>query len=54
VQLLATIRAAETRQKFVELGLDATGTTPEELTAIMAADIARWAPIVKASGFHAD
>jgi len=52
--LLATIRAAETRQKFVELGLDATGTTPEELTAIMAADIARWAPIVKASGFHAD
>lgn len=52
--LSATIRSAETRQKFIELGLDATDTTPEELAAIMAADIARWAPIIKASGFRAD
>ena len=52
--LNATLRSAQTRQKLVELGLDPTGTTPEELTAIMAADIARWAPVVKASGFHAD
>jgi len=52
--LSATMRSPETQQKFVELGLDATATTPEELTAIMASDIARWAPIVKASGFRAD
>lgn len=52
--LAATLRSAQTRQKLIELGLDPTGTTPEELTAIMAADIARWGPIVKASGFHAD
>jgi tripartite-type tricarboxylate transporter receptor subunit TctC len=31
-----------------------TGTTPEQLAAIMAADTARWAPIVKASGFTAE
>ncbi|MDM0075555.1 tripartite tricarboxylate transporter substrate-binding protein [Variovorax sp. J2P1-59] len=52
--LLAAIRSPETRQKLIDLGVDTTGTTPEELSAIMAADIARWAPIVKASGFHAD
>ncbi|MDM0021132.1 tripartite tricarboxylate transporter substrate-binding protein [Variovorax saccharolyticus] len=52
--LLAAIRAPDTRQKLIDLGLDTTGTTPEELSAIMADDIARWAPIVKASGFHAD
>ena len=50
----AALRSAQTRQKLVELGLDPTGTSPEELKALMAADIARWAPIVSASGFRAD
>jgi len=28
-----------------------TGTTPEGLAAIIAADTARWGPIIKAAGF---
>ena len=44
----------EVNERFVNLGLEPTGTTPAELAAIMAADTARWAPIIKASGFTAD
>jgi tripartite-type tricarboxylate transporter receptor subunit TctC len=49
-----TVRTPGVRERLVDLGLEPTGTTPEELAAIMAADTARWAPIVKASGFSAD
>ena len=53
----AIVRALQTpaiRQRLIELGYEPTGTTPEELAAIMAADTARWAPIIKASRFSAD
>jgi tripartite-type tricarboxylate transporter receptor subunit TctC len=42
------------RQRLTDLGYEPTGTTPEELAAIMASDAARWAPIIKASGFSAE
>ena len=45
------VQTRELRARLIDLGLEPTGTTPEELAAIMAADTARWAPIVKASGF---
>lgn len=41
-------------QLLLGLGAEPTGTTPEAFAAILAADIARWTPIVKLSGFHAD
>ena len=57
-QMSAAIRSAlkgpELRERFVNLGYEPTGTTPEQLAAIMAADTARWGPIIKASGFTAD
>jgi tripartite-type tricarboxylate transporter receptor subunit TctC len=52
--IVASLRAPEIRERFLSLGVEPTGTTPEELAAIMAADTARWAPIVKASGFTAE
>jgi len=52
--IINALRAPELRQKFIAVGLEPTGTTPEELAAIMAADAARWDPIIKASGFAAD
>jgi tripartite-type tricarboxylate transporter receptor subunit TctC len=48
------VHSPQTTAKFAELGLEPTGTTSDELAAALSADIARWAPIVKASGFHAD
>jgi tripartite-type tricarboxylate transporter receptor subunit TctC len=52
--IVAAVRTAEIRDRFTALGLEPTGTTPEALAAIMAADTARWAPIIKASGFTAE
>jgi tripartite-type tricarboxylate transporter receptor subunit TctC len=57
-QLNAAINKAlanpELRERFTKLGLEPTGGTPADLGARMAQDTARWAPIVKASGFRAD
>ena len=47
----AAVRTPELKTKFTALGLEPTGTTPEALAAIMAADTAYWRPIIKASGF---
>ena len=47
-------RPPELRERFAKLGLEPTGGTSADLSARMAQDTARWAPIVKASGFRAD
>ena len=52
--IVKSLRAPAVQEKFVGLGIEPTGTTPEELAAIMAADTARWAPVLKAAGFSAD
>jgi len=49
--IVAALQTPELREKFTALGLEPTGTSPQALAAIMAADTARWAPIIKASGF---
>lgn len=46
------LKSADLRGRLIALGIEPTGTTPGELEAIMAADRARWAPIVKAAGFR--
>ena len=48
------LAAPEVRERFLKLGLEPTGGTPADLGRRMADDTARWAPIVKASGFKAD
>ena len=45
---------AELRDRLTKLGLEPAGGSPADLAARMAQDSARWAPIVKASGFRAD
>ena len=42
------------REKYITIGVEPTGTTPEAFAAIIAADTARWAPIVKAISFSAE
>ena len=44
----------ELRERYLKLGLEPTGGSPADLSARMAQDTARWAPVVKASGFKAD
>jgi tripartite-type tricarboxylate transporter receptor subunit TctC len=42
------------RTKLTELGTDVAGSTPEALGALVVSELAKWAPIVKASGAKVD
>jgi tripartite-type tricarboxylate transporter receptor subunit TctC len=48
------LRTPDIRNKLMDLGVEPTGTTPDELASIIAADTAHWAPLVRAAGFAAD
>jgi tripartite-type tricarboxylate transporter receptor subunit TctC len=48
------IKSPEISARLLALGLEPVGSTPDELASRVAEDAARWAPIVKASGFRAD
>jgi tripartite-type tricarboxylate transporter receptor subunit TctC len=48
------LRAPEVVERLQALGLEPVGSTPDELAKRVADDTARWAPVVKASGFRAD
>ena len=56
--LSAAIRTALKSQEVIDslgqMGLEAKSSTPQELTALLNADTARWAPLVKTIGFTAD
>jgi tripartite-type tricarboxylate transporter receptor subunit TctC len=52
--IVDALRTAALREKLLSVGIEPTGTTPEGLAAIMAADTAHWRAIVKATGFTAE
>jgi tripartite-type tricarboxylate transporter receptor subunit TctC len=52
--IASAIKAPEVNERLLALGLEPVGSTPDELASRVAEDTARWAPIVKASGFRAD
>jgi tripartite-type tricarboxylate transporter receptor subunit TctC len=54
VAIASAIKSPEVRERLLALGLEPVGSTPDELARRMADDAAKWAPVVKASGFRAD
>ena len=50
----ATIKAMlardDTQAKLLTMGLDSLTSTPEEFAAFIKSEVAKWAPVVKASG----
>jgi tripartite-type tricarboxylate transporter receptor subunit TctC len=50
----AAIRAADVTERLLKIGFEPVGSNAEELLRRMAEDRARWAPIVRASGFIVD
>lgn len=52
--IVTALGQADVRERLSALGLEPTGTTPEQFARIMAADAARWGPVIQASGFKAD
>jgi tripartite-type tricarboxylate transporter receptor subunit TctC len=48
------MNAPDTRERLKGIGMDPGGLTPEQLTAMMKADIERYRAIVKAAGIRAE
>jgi tripartite-type tricarboxylate transporter receptor subunit TctC len=42
------------KDRFIKMGLEIGGGSPQELQALIRTDTAHWAPVIKASGFTAD
>jgi tripartite-type tricarboxylate transporter receptor subunit TctC len=49
-EIAAVMKEPAISEWFIKNGLDPIGDTPEELAAIIRSDIAKWSPIIKASG----
>jgi len=50
----ATLRIPEVRARKIRPGYEPKGTTAQELATIMAADAARWTPVIKDVGFRGE
>jgi len=53
-EIVKSVRAPEMRERLLADGAEAIGSTPEEFTAVMKTDIAKWAKVIKASGAKPD
>jgi tripartite-type tricarboxylate transporter receptor subunit TctC len=49
--VMEAIKSPDVASRIKELGVDPTGTTPEEFARIIQEDRKRWVPVVQASGF---
>ncbi|MGZ8203410.1 MAG: Bug family tripartite tricarboxylate transporter substrate binding protein [Burkholderiales bacterium] len=54
IAIASAIKARDVSERLLALGLEPVGSTPDELANRVTEDAARWAPIVRASGFRAD
>ena len=48
------LKVPEMRDRFIAQGADPVGSTPDEFSAYMRSETAKWARLVKASGARAD
>jgi tripartite-type tricarboxylate transporter receptor subunit TctC len=48
------IQTPEGREQILKFGLLVTGTTPEEFSAIIRRDTARWGEVIRKAGIKAD
>jgi tripartite-type tricarboxylate transporter receptor subunit TctC len=52
-QIAVIMRTSEMRERFIKEGREALGTTPEEFSRFLAAEIAKWSKVVSATGIKA-
>jgi tripartite-type tricarboxylate transporter receptor subunit TctC len=53
-ELNAVLQSADTRQRLAELGSETVGGTSEAFTALIRADVALWAKVIRTAGVTAD
>jgi tripartite-type tricarboxylate transporter receptor subunit TctC len=52
--IVAALQTPAVREKLLGLGIEPTGTSPERLATIIAADTVRWRKIIRTTGFSAE
>jgi tripartite-type tricarboxylate transporter receptor subunit TctC len=52
-EALKVLAEPDMRARFAQLGLDTVGSSPDELAAIIKADLAKWAKVIKEVGIKA-
>ncbi|MGH8687806.1 MAG: Bug family tripartite tricarboxylate transporter substrate binding protein [Burkholderiales bacterium] len=52
--IVATLKRAEVRDRMIAAGIEPAPSTPEEFSAMMRAEIAKWANVVRISGARPD
>lgn len=53
-QTAKVLQLPEIREKLAALGIDPVGNTPEELAAIVKADIEKWTAVARSANVRAD
>lgn len=53
-EINAVVRSAEVQKLFAEQGVDSTGSSPEEFTQIIRAEVPRWMQVLKAAKIKVD
>ena len=53
-ELVRTLNAADTRERFTAAGADIAHSTPEEFRAFIASEITKWAKVIRESGMRVD
>ena len=52
--IVKVLGMADTRQKLDDQGFEASPNTPEQFTAFIAAELSKWASVIKAAGIQAE
>ena len=53
-QIAAIVQLPETRKRLAVLGFDPVENTPEQFTAYIKVEVAKWAKVIKESGAKGD
>ena len=53
-ELARIVHQKEIRDRFATFGVEPVGNTPEQLTAFMTADVAKWSKLVQSLGLKTD
>jgi tripartite-type tricarboxylate transporter receptor subunit TctC len=53
-EIVKTLETPDLRERFVSVGAQAVGSTPDELAAHIKSELATWSKVIKAAGIHFD
>jgi tripartite-type tricarboxylate transporter receptor subunit TctC len=53
-ELVKVVALPDVKERMFNLGMEVAGSTPEQLAALVASDIAKWGKVIKASGVRVD